>query len=757
MLPLIPLLLILTLRATYALAESEKCGDFGAATRDGCRCPKPLAGSECSRTIVWQDSFVSRSCGKDSVGITQYNTVGRIGYSQAINQNCVLQATASAQGRWTSSNFSLSRSAEVAVVVSTRGNDDTVEDAVDIGYTCQSKVHKAHTSVKTTAWLGYGGSYAVTATIPSCAQDVRLEFDLSETQHSIYISRVSVATALPRRLAWRDDFADVLASEQATSSNWTVTTGAEPPSLAFAKVQKKDDVAAFVVSGYPSPVVWRSRWFTVPSACELGLMTSFTDPRLSSDSKDQLTVKIRTSNASSTIVGNLSGVDNDWSTSTCLANCADGSSCLCPEASVLAILPPSKSRMQVEVAFPPTPTGQVLQMNYLAVYMSDACDDSTTPRPTTASPTDSTMSTVAPTTTLNPTAKTDINLDNTTVGTTTSQSNDSTTTASTASVASSVSARSSTSPTITTTIQSTTTMDPRPTPSFSSLRTEIFFNQDPSYLRNVLQARGSVVSEDILTLALTDAVRSQVAKVISTEPSSLKIVSLRDALALTVTTPSLNQTRLLNQTLIRKELYVTVAGVRLRGYLPPWHTLDCVWTWSDWTPCNATCGPAIASRYVQIVYPPQQGGRACPQQNFTSVPCFLAPCSTREPSTSSLDPNTTIPPTTSSPKAEGSQTPKKHGRSAAIILSVFVIGAIVVGAAIISLMKYHRGMASSTSTAAAPAPTATPIDWNSEQMTFDEEMLVPFAETAAEQPSSAPAIKPSTLIQLYAMEDDSQV
>ena len=44
-------------------------------------------------------------------------------------------------------------------------------------------------------------------------------------------------------------------------------------------------------------------------------------------------------------------------------------------------------------------------------------------------------------------------------------------------------------------------------------------------------------------------------------------------------------------------------------------------------------------------------------------------------------------------------------------------------------------------------------------MTFEEEMMVPFAETAAEQTaplSLSPAAKPSTLIQLYAMEGGSR-
>ena len=70
-----------------------------------------------------------------------------------------------------------------------------------------------------------------------------------------------------------------------------------------------------------------------------------------------------------------------------------------------------------------------------------------------------------------------------------------------------------------------------------------------------------------------------------------------------------------------------------------------------------------------------------------------------------------------------------------------------------------------SSTPPLPPPQASAqskpsaIDWNNEQMTFEEEMMVPFAETAAEQTaplSLSPAAKPSTLIQLYAMEGGSR-
>lgn len=295
---------------------------------------------------------------------------------------------------------------------------------------------------------------------------------------------------------------------------------------------------------------------------------------------------------------------------------------------------------------------QRFRLDYVALYLPDSCTQSL---PSSATTTTTSTATKSTTTATSTTLSVTSTLQLPTNSPTHHHHDDSSTAATTAHESTSSSPTPSITSTTSPTLRTTTLASSSSTTSASDtsgLRTEIFFDTDSSYLHDIIQQRNASIPVDdtAIALALVDAVQARVAVVVADLPSTVQVTALPDSLAVMVQTGSYAAAKKLNQTLLQKEFYVTVSGVRLHGSLPPWHALDCVWTWSDWTPCNATCGEAQAMRVVRIIYPPQQGGRACPAQTFTTRRCSLPTC-----------PAPSTPGTSTTPAGDGTRTPIAGG------------------------------------------------------------------------------------------------
>ena len=55
-------------------------------------------------------------------------------------------------------------------------------------------------------------------------------------------------------------------------------------------------------------------------------------------------------------------------------------------------------------------------------------------------------------------------------------------------------------------------------------------------------------------------------------------------------------------------------------------SVDCVWEWLQWGPCNATCGGGTRPRNRTVTRPAAHGGAACPVYLTGSGVCKTQGC-----------------------------------------------------------------------------------------------------------------------------------
>lgn len=59
--------------------------------------------------------------------------------------------------------------------------------------------------------------------------------------------------------------------------------------------------------------------------------------------------------------------------------------------------------------------------------------------------------------------------------------------------------------------------------------------------------------------------------------------------------------------------------------------VDCVWEWTIWSTCSATCGGATRTRNVVVITQPSNGGQECPTDTLEQEICAPDPCPTNAP------------------------------------------------------------------------------------------------------------------------------
>eukprot|EP00730_Choanoeca_flexa_P003899 TRINITY_DN11536_c0_g1_i6.p1 TRINITY_DN11536_c0_g1~~TRINITY_DN11536_c0_g1_i6.p1 ORF type:complete len:734 (+),score=68.52 TRINITY_DN11536_c0_g1_i6:123-2324(+) len=693
---------------------------------DSCLCQRPFFGEDCDQIIVWNDSFKSGCNSRnDHSSINETSLTRRLSLRPIGNHECAIQALAGAEGTWTSEAFALNDGAQVSLSLSSRdSNTDALPSALRLCYLCSGPDFIPTQGVTYTKMSdrGFVHNFKMTAMIPACATRLRITFNLPSEGSSLLINWVAAIVKLPARMLWRDDFEQMVVSKNRTSSHWTLNTSSDNSPFAYARVQRRSrSDAVFAVTGFKNSVTWQSESIFTPAGCTPFVVAGFDDDKLIAGSDYSITIESRSSTGVSRIAS-VHGVDGDWDTRSCHDRCKE-EPCLCPDAIAMATLADNVTDFALRVTFPPTPLLHIM-MTFVAVYLPGSCFVNTTgttvsdPAATSAQPlpcnaTTCNMSTIA------------------------------------------------TKATVPSTRSSSTTPV-----STSSLRTEIFFSPDPDYLTTRLNRRpgSSTINETEVAQQVLEAVIEEASRLIGTS-DGLKVIPLGDSLAFAVVTASSQQTRALNQTLQFRRFVINVQGIQLRGALPPWHPSDCVWKWSDWSPCNATCGNnAVAKRVIQIINPPQLNGRPCPRQTIDIKPCRIPACSnsTVAPNhqinhsrerTPRPAPTGTMPPDSIAARQDGSTA---HHRSIGVVISVIMVALVLIGAALFLLLTYQRKFTPLAPPVDTIATQETQPDWSDSHITFDEEMLLPLAETPLEEPTSESAIKASTLIQLYAMEDSTQ-
>ena len=55
--------------------------------------------------------------------------------------------------------------------------------------------------------------------------------------------------------------------------------------------------------------------------------------------------------------------------------------------------------------------------------------------------------------------------------------------------------------------------------------------------------------------------------------------------------------------------------------------VDCVWYWSQYSPCSQSCGVGLSTRTVVVTQVSSNGGAICPITHIQSIPCTVSLCS----------------------------------------------------------------------------------------------------------------------------------
>ena len=65
--------------------------------------------------------------------------------------------------------------------------------------------------------------------------------------------------------------------------------------------------------------------------------------------------------------------------------------------------------------------------------------------------------------------------------------------------------------------------------------------------------------------------------------------------------------------------------------------VDCIWNWSQYSPCSLSCGVGTSTRSVIVTQQSSNGGLGCPAVHIQAIPCVVSLCS--DCSVSSNGPN----------------------------------------------------------------------------------------------------------------------
>ena len=55
--------------------------------------------------------------------------------------------------------------------------------------------------------------------------------------------------------------------------------------------------------------------------------------------------------------------------------------------------------------------------------------------------------------------------------------------------------------------------------------------------------------------------------------------------------------------------------------------VNCMWYWSQYTPCSQSCGVGLSTRTVVVTQVSNNGGAICPMTYIQSLPCMVSLCS----------------------------------------------------------------------------------------------------------------------------------